>query len=233
MNNIHLKSKQEFEEFLKTHVVKRLGVGGREGECSLLDNGYVIKKLYKDYYPQFALQFKDIDIPSFIFAKAGIIVDEFVVALLMEYAEGKILNEHRPTDQRIITLGEHLDTLVGDIKLISGKGVYVTDFHCGNIVYDYNRFRIIDTLPYLLMPTCNFEKANIYEIMNRLFDGILDDIMHFGVVRREIGYRGKIERLENPKEYLLALKGFLEDLSGQRIDTLDEAKLTLTRKFNN
>ena len=131
MENVYFNSKKEIRNYISKHYVKSLGVGC-SGSCYLLDNGMVIKDLNGDYYPEFVLQFKDFDIPSFIFAKSGAFVDKFVNAVFMYYAPGNTLYVDKPVDQDMITLGKHLEQVSKDIIDISKHGVIIRDFHCGN-----------------------------------------------------------------------------------------------------
>ena len=232
MENMYFKNREEYRKYLNDHVVKRLGThASRDGVCSLMDNGYVVKALYDEYYPNFAFQFKDFDIPSYIFSKTGAFVDGFVVAVFMDYAKGESVEQHKPIDQEIITLGTHLDLVAKDTKTIGEQGVKVNDFHCGNIIYDSNIFKIIDTLVYDLLTKGDYSKDNIYEVMNRLLAGILDDIMKYRIIRERYSFLGNLDYLENPKAYLIELKKFIEELTEKPINTLKEADNALKMKL--
>lgn len=228
MEKMEFKSRDELKDYINSHTVKNLGIG-REGRCSLLDNGKVIKYLYDDYNPEFVLQFKDIDSSSFLFAKEGIFVDDYVAAILMEYAKGMALSSKKPVDQNIITLGNQLQILSNDIVSISEKSVFVKDFHCGNIIYDGNAFKVIDTLPYLLFSRGNYKNENLREVMNRIYEFLLSDIISYRIVRRDYTYLGRLDRLEYPSEYFNELKSYLENTLGEEINTLGEASVSLKK----
>lgn len=231
MENMDFQDRNELIQFISDHSIKRFTVG-REGVCSLLDNGYVIKYLYDDYYPKFALQFKDVENDSFIFAKNAAFIKDYVAALFMEYAEGPTVEEKKPDDLALPILGSQLDKLVRDIKKISDMGIYVKDFTCGNIIHKPDQFKVIDTTPYLYLPKGNYRKENMSEIMNRLYDGILEEVMKY---RRELGndciYRGRQEHLENPSEYLSKLKSIIENNTKQEITTLEDAAVALKKRY--
>ena len=226
---LHFNSRTELQEYIRSNYVKKLGLG-REGVCSLLKDGTVIKYLHEDYYPDFALQFKDVDTPTFIFAKSGAFVGEFVSGLFMDYAEGKSLYEKKPTDQSMILLGTQLEQVVTDIKTISKQGVWIRDFHPGNMIYNGERFRIVDTLSYLSLPKDNYEEENMYEVMNRLYDFLLDDVMKDRDVYKKYIFYGRRDLIDHPKEYLTALKNYIEEISGKSITTLDDANKVLRKK---
>ena len=230
MENLYFKNRAEYSDYLSEHVVERLGEPGREGICSLMDNGYVVKSLYSEYYPKFALQFKDFDFKSLIFAKCGAIIGEYVVGLFMNYAPGKMLSEEKPVNQDLLVLGNQLQVVTNDIDRASEKGMLARDFHCGNIIYDGEAFRIIDTLPYLLLPKGIFKKENYYEIMNKIYEFLLGELLKDKRVYDELSFWGKLDYLRNPKEYLLLLKKFIEELVEKEINTLGEAEQALKLK---
>lgn len=229
MENMEFKNRTELREYIKEHTVKNLGMG-REGECHLLDNGSVVKYLYGDFDPNFALQFKDFPDSSFIFAKAGAFVDGYVVAQFMEHANGKSLLDEVPTGQEIATLGDHLEVVTDSIELISEKSVLVKDFFGGNIIYDGNVFKIVDTLYYLLLPMSRYRKENFYEIMNRLYACLLNDIMKHRRVNERFSFYGQLDYLTHPKKYLLMLRDYIADITREEVKTLEEASLALRKK---
>ena len=232
MDDIRFKDRTELRQYISDHMVKPLGVG-REGQCTLLDNGLVIKYLYRDYYPQFALQFKDLYIPSLIFARYGAFVEDYVGAVFMDYAKGDALLDRIPLEQSLDVLGDHLNVLVDGIKKASEMGIYAKDFHCGNILYDLNQFKIVDTLSYLRFDNYTYEKDNIYEIMNPIFAKLLSEIIDYN---KEIGFDlsffGNLDYLKNPKEYLQLLKSRIETITDQEVTTLKDASMSLRKKVN-
>ena len=228
MEKSEFKSREELQEFIRKHTIKCLGIG-REGRCVLLDNNRVIKYLYDDYNPDFILQFKDIDSSSFVFAKEGIYVNEYIAAIYMEYIQGKTLEDSKPSNQDLKVLSSNLRTLSKDIVSISESGVLVKDFHCGNIIYDNNRFKVIDTLPYLYLPKGKYKIENLREIMNRIYAYLLDNILNYQIVREKYSYLGKLDYLEYPDYYFMELKLFLESILGEEIHSLSDAEKSLKK----
>ena len=230
MENLYFQNKNEIKDYISCHFVKSLGAG-RDGACFLLDDGSVIKDLNGDYYPDFVLQFKDFKVPSFVFAKAGAFIGDYISAIFMEYAPGNSLYSSKPIHQDMIILGKHLEQVAKDIIDISERGVLVKDFHCGNIMYDGQQMRIVDTLPYLYLPKGDYRRENACEIMNRLYEFLLGDILTYHSLGESRFFHGKQELLENPEQYFTMLKDLIEEDTETNIRSLNDASLVLRKKY--
>ena len=230
MKDLFFNNYNELKEYVNIHKVKSLG-SGREGTCFLLDDNSVIKLLYSDYYSDYALQFKDIESPTFVFPKNCAFVKDYVRAIIMEYVQGDSLSKHKPIEQRIDLLGDKLQILTDSLDDISSKGILVKDFHCGNVIYNDNEFKVIDTLPYLYLHGNNYKNENLYEVMNRIYSFLLEDIMKYNEIYKKYGYIGNIDKLDNPAIYLRYLKEELENITDQEINTLSEANKVLKKKY--
>ena len=230
MKDLQFKSRDELKQYIQDHKEKYLG-GGQEGVCYLLKDGSVIKLLHEDYFPQFALQFSGITIPTFYFARNGAYVSDMVSAIFMDHATGVVLERQRPDDQSFSILGDQLDVVVSDVKKASDKHILIQDFHPGNMIYDGDRFKIIDTLPFLLLPGSTYQKENIREVMGRFYDFLFDEMKKYPVLDEKHSYHGKLECLEHPKEYLMSVKAYLEELTNQKVDTFSDAHQALQKTF--
>lgn len=228
MENINFKDKNDLERYIDIHKVRTLGLG-LEGICYLLDNGYVIKVLYEKSNYNY-LQFKDINNPSFVFPKYAGLVDDKIKALFMEYADGLNLVQHSPTEQKIVTIGKQLQVLVDNIKKISELGIVVKDFHCENVIYNNEGFRVIDTQSYTIEDK-NSEIGNIKEIMTRIYGTFLYQIIRYEEIRKEFIDYGKLELLKNPEEYSKLLNDLICNLTQENIETVEEANKALRKKF--
>lgn len=231
MGKMEFKSREELEKYVNAHQEKYLG-SGIDGRCVLLDNGRVIKLLHKTFNPDYALQFKEISSPSFIFADEAICINGEVCAVIMDYAKGKRLSDNKPLGQNIITLGNQLRKLTFDICRLSDKGVLIKDFTTSNIMYDGEKFTVIDTFPYLLIPHGMFKKENLREVMttrNGIYPFLLSDIMKYRAVWENQSYYGRLDCLEYPNNYFEELKSFLENTYGEEINTLGDAEMVLKR----
>ena len=229
MKNIYFNNQNDIDEFIKKHSTRFLG-SGLEGRCYLLDDGTVVKVLFKKDKSNNLLKFKDINNPSFIFAKESGYIDDAIVALFMEYVEGENLAKRVPVEQKIVTLGSQLQELVENLKKISQTGILVNDFHCENIMYNENGFKVIDTEGYNINDKNN-EKTNIREVMTRIYGMLLYKIIRYEEIRREFIKYGKFEILENPLEHAIELKNLISELTNENIETLDEANKILQKKF--
>ena len=228
MENIVLNNKDELNNYIRQHRVKSLGFG-REGTCFLLDNGKVIKDLYESYYPDFALQFKDLNIDSFVFAKSGVLINNYINAIFIEYIEGLTLLEKIPNNEDILLIGEQLQKLVEDIKKISKLGIIVRDFYLGNVIYNKNGFNIIDTINYLYLHKGDYIIDNLIEIMNKLYNILIGEIYSCKEIPSNLLFLGQNDILENPKDYLKELKEKIEEIGEQNITTLGDAKKILIK----
>lgn len=231
MENMTFRSRDELREYIDVHKVDGLGTG-KDGACFLLDDGTVIKYLYADYFLEYALQFKDIEIPSFVFAKAAAVVDGYAAAVFMEHAKGPVLGKNRPDKQSIVTLGDQLEVLVNDITVASKEGIWIRDFHCKNIIHGSDIFRIIDTLPFCFLPKGNYDLENKREVMFPIYSFLLGEIMENEIVHRNHPFYGNnTNPINRPKEYLMQVKSCIEDISGQEITTLEDANKVLKKDF--
>ena len=230
MENMHFENEWELNNYLRSHTKKVLG-DGKDGQCILLDNGIVCKKLWLEYYPNFVLQFKDTYLDSFVFARSAAIVDDFARAIFMEYVPGKNLYERRVDSERIDVIGTQLDKVVTDVNALSEEGVLIKDFHCGNIIHDGNMFKIVDTLPYLKLPKGNYQLENQREVMNKLYDYILQHVMKYRKVSGKFNFYGRKEFLEAPSYYFGIIQDYLQNLTGEEINTFEEANMSLKKKY--
>lgn len=230
MKDLHFNNLNTLQQYIDKHKVKSLGYG-KDGTCFLLDDNSVIKLLYSDYYPDYVLQFKDIDSSSFIFAKNCAYVGNYVRAVIMEYVQGTSLSKNKPLNQKIDLLADQLQVLTDSLNSISSQGILIKDFHCRNIIYDEISFKIIDTLPYLYLSGRNYKEDNLYEVMNRIYSFLLEDIMGYREIAEQYGYIGDLDKLANPSSYLRWLKLNIESSTDQSINTLDEAEKVLQKKY--
>ncbi|MBP5679195.1 MAG: hypothetical protein J6X28_05190 [Bacilli bacterium] len=231
MEDMHFSSNEDLLDYIRSHAVKHFNPG-REGNCTLLDNGWIVKYLWREYYPKFALQFKDFQVPTFVFAQYGAFVDDMVKAVFMEYAEGPTVSQEKPVTQKMTILGEQLEAVLEDLYQISDRGVLVDDFHCGNLIYNGEQFKIIDTLPsYLLLPGGKYRKDNFYQVMPPIYDMILQDLMKFSFVREYHTCYGNKRALEHPKDYYQSLRDQIAQDTHQEIITLEDAHQALQKKY--
>lgn len=227
MGKLVFESREDVMSFINDHTTKNLDIG-RQGRCVLLDNGQVAKYLYDDY-TEYVLGFRNIMTKSYIFPKEGMYVGNYIVALLMDYAKGDTLMQSKPVNQDLTTLANNLRTLSYDTLRIGEQGVLVKDFHCGNIIYDGEQFKVIDTLPYLLLPGGMYQNDNLREVMNRVYACLLEEIMKYKMVWENHDYKGNMDALRYPHQYIAELKSYLERTLGEEIKTINEAEMVLKR----
>ena len=228
MENIIFDNKSELLNYIKLHYIKALGIG-REGASYLMDNGLVLKHLYDEYTKEFALKFKDMNIESFVFAKSGVLINDYINAIFMEYIKGFNLLDKNLDNKNILMIGNQLQKLVEDIKKISELGILVKDFFPGNVIYNDNGFKVIDTMCYLYLGDFNYQLSNLREIMNKLYDYLIKEIYICKFIPDKLLFLGKTDILLNPLEYLKSLKEKIEEIGEQEIMTLGDAKKILIK----
>lgn len=145
--------------------------------CDLLDNVDSKSKL---------LKFRDLFIDNIYFIRALIFYDDLLVGSVTDYASGKScdsVNLHRCNIKKLI---EALANLKKSLYELSEVGIYVEDVFFSNILYDGNRFKLIDTSGYLYSTEIGeYEHSDkddilvIYEenmksVIGELFRGITD-----------------------------------------------------------
>ena len=143
MENLYFDRKKDVEHYIDEHKVKLLGVG-KEGECTLLDNGYAVKLFHYPKDLDYALRLKGIKNGSLQIVEAAAIVNDEAHATFAINAPGKDLYEHAPMNQTFEIMGEQLNVLAADLRKAGNKGIRIKDSFTGNIVYDYSKFTIID-----------------------------------------------------------------------------------------
>lgn len=229
MENLDFKSRDELKKYLDAHFVRKLGQG-KHGVCTLLDTGVVAKLFHEEEGIDWVLKFKDFDIPSFQFAKAVATVDGFAHASFAKPARGTALNKRVPLNKDMVLVGKHMQRLSNDIQLAGDKGICVNDFFEGNIVYDGRKFTVIDTLPYAYYTFMRYATKNLTEIIPDVYKLLLDKFICIGPLL-DMLYVGDEEAYKNPAEYLKALRDRVRELTGEEVNTFEEANLAMRRKY--
>lgn len=233
MEKMEFKSRKELEDYINEHQVKYLGTG-IDGKCVLLDNGRVIKLLHNSYDSKYTLPFKGLKNSSFVFEDEEICIDNQVWAVLMNEAKGKKVSDYKPLNQDLLKLGRQLRVLTNDICEISSLGILIQDFHTGNLLYDEDKFTIIDTFQYLMLPGSNYKNDNLREVMtsrNGIYPFLLSEFMNCREFWINNSYYRRMDYIEYPDHYFEVLKYQLEKYYGEEIKTLGDAEMVLKRRI--
>ncbi len=227
MADIRLESIQELDEMIKKESIKNLGCG-REGSCFLLSNDVVMKKLYDDYNPEFALQFKDLDIKSFVFATSGVYIKNYIRAIFMKYINGETLITAPKEKITITDFSKALQQLVEDVKKISEMGILMRDFHCGNIIYDGKDLKIIDTMCYLNLHNSSYFESNIRDVILAIYRKVLNEILHTDLFFEKYNIFD-LDVITNPIQFFSDIKRDTERASGEKVETIADVEKVLKK----
>ena len=149
MKDMHFQSEEHLNCFIKN--LQFIGLGS-EGSCYRLDKETVFKHLCgPNYEPRDKgkiLQFKDINIPNYVFVQNIAYLKNEIVGVLMQYINGENLETHNLYRIRIINLIKMFDDLIEATKKLSNLGVSVFDVCPVNVIYSSTRLYLIDTMDY-------------------------------------------------------------------------------------
>ena len=169
MNIVKYSSKEELDNYIRHNYDKALGIG-REGSCFLMPDGYVIKSLYSDrYYEEWIRKFEGVQIPGFVFANGGVLIDDIVKALFMDYASGKQIHEVKFEKCPIEMLRSALEGLRKNITALSNLGIKIDEYYYKNILFDGSNFTLIDTQGYEYDKYPDTYTTNLTGIMREVF----------------------------------------------------------------
>ena len=230
MENLYFKNKGELDSYIDKHSVKELG-HGIEGKCVLLDNGYTAKVFHSPKNPDLVLQCKNVEIGSFQFSEAAAIVGRDALAGFAVNAPGLELGIKVPKDQKIDVMGEHLQVLADDLYEAGMAGILIRDFFEGNIVYDYNKFTVIDMLTCLYIPCAKCPRENLKTVLSEVYTKLLDDFIFYNPMC-ELYYGNNRLAFYNPRDYLQEVKKRVIDFTGEEVVTFEDAEKAVLRRVN-
>jgi len=211
-----------------------------------LDNNKVIKKLDIDksqsiYYSKYSdyqlLQFKDIDIDNFSFAKALIYTKlNKVYGTIYKYVDGNSLEQKPLSGYKIDDIIIAIKDLETAIRQISDLGITVNDVHSGNIIFDGKKLTMIDTTEYYrvynssslfydnmeaIMDTI-FRYLFFYPYGNNKFATVYRIHKYFSIKKSKFENFRKFEYLMNPAQTILEIRKFMEEDFGIKLDTFGD-----------
>ena len=135
---------------------------GRMSRCYLLEDGNVLKlfkhtrNLYEMDNFKYFLQYSN---DSFVFPFDFIYDSRNFYGYIMKKAPGKTLKQIF-SKSTLTNLSNHSYKLERDIDFISSGGIFIYDFHDENVLYDGNKYSVIDPDEYGVRS--NIERAKEY-----------------------------------------------------------------------
>jgi len=241
MRNMYFLTESIAERYLEEN-----GFMYKSGVYRLGDDK-VIKKLDLDksqsiYFSKYSesqlLQFSDIDIDGFSFAKALVYTKlNKVYGTISKYIDGNSLEEKPLSFYKIDDVIEAVKELEISIRKISDLSITVNDIHSGNMIFDGKKITMIDTTEYYRVSKSD---SLFYDNMEAIMDTIFRDLFflsygsnrfatvyrihkYFSIRKSSLENFRKFEYLMNPTETLLEIRKFMEEDFGVRLDTFGDS----------
>lgn len=232
MKDMHFQSEEHLNCFIKN--LQFIGLGS-EGSCYRLDKGTVFKHLcgpcYQQREKEEILQFKDINIPNYVFAQNIVYLKEEIIGVLMQYINGENLETHNLYKVRIINLIKAFDDLIEATRKLSNLGIGVFDVCSVNVIYNKTRLYLIDTMDYSRV---DIDSEKLFkENMSRITWNIHNTIFPFSIIKfissiPELkDFKQDKELLSNPSYFFKILLKELNEYIGYEVKTLEEASKKL------
>ena len=235
---MNFKNEEEYRKYLNAERKRFLGAGF-EGQSILLKNDLVLKDYFKPRdieEKDKLLQFKDIDLDSFSFTKDVCNDDEKIYGAITKYANGLTVENCRIYDDNAENLCNNLQKLSDDINKLTELNILINDNFLDNIVYDGNKFTMIDTQCY------EYNQEEIDDllavnlgIIEHIYFKLLGTFIDYHLRRTDSDYKDCFYDkylLSNPKETLMGIKEELENYLGEDYNSFFEIRKDLSRKMS-
>lgn len=182
-----------------------------------------------------ALQFKNIQIDSFVFIQGLIYVNETIVGYIMPYIEGKSLSQKPIQKWNYISFINACKLACVDFEGISDLGISAYDVFDCNILYDGSKMHFIDTSDYFYtsLPVTQLRRQNLGKLTASLYANVCSNFdlnLFINSSNRLCKTMQDEELLYNPVLFLKQLKEELTKECGKRIVTLDDAVKVLRKE---
>lgn len=232
MKDIYFQNEEHLNCFIKN--LQFIGIGS-EGSCYRLDKGTVFKHLcgpcYEQREKEEILQFKDINIPNYVFVQNIVYLKKEIIGVLMKYINGENLEIHNLYRVRIINLIKAFDDLIEATRKLSNLGIGVFDACSVNVIYNKTKFYLIDTMDYSRV---DIDSEKLFkENMSRIIWNIHNTIFPYKVIKfiysiPELkNFNHDKELLSNPSYFLKILLKEINSYIGFEVKTLEEASKKL------
>ena len=234
MKDIYFQNEEHLNCFIRN--LQLIGLGS-EGNCYRLNKDTVFKYLCGPNYEQRdkkeILQFKDINIPNYVFVQNITYLKNEIVGVLMQYINGENLENHNLYRLRIINLIKILDDLMIATKKLSDLGISVFDVCPVNVMYSNARLYLIDTMDYSMVDTDSkiLFKENMSTIIRNIHNKIFPSkvIKFISLIPELKDFKQDRELLSNPSYFLKILLKELNSYIECEVKTLEEASKKLKR----
>ena len=241
MNNMYFLTKDMADKYIEQNGVQLRNKVYRLDDkiIKIIDDEKSQSILYNRFSRDELLQFKDIEIDSFSFARALVYTGLFnKYAVINEYVNGYSLDRKHLCDYPIDVVITAVDKIFYDISKITDKYICVNDIHFGNMIFDGNKITMIDTTEYCYVyGHDDLYEYNIRMIMDMLFQNIFfnESISfmrlvcnvrnvhrYFSLKNSEYANFRELEYLLSPVETLTEMKKFIEEDFEIKLNTFAE-----------
>ena len=148
----------------------------------------------------------------------------------MKKVSGKTLKQMF-SKSTLTNLSNHSYKLERDIDFLSSGGIFLYDLHDENVLYDGNKYSVIDPDEYGIRS--NTERAKEYNssknriLISNLFLDNIESTKHTILIRKNI-YEYKNIGIR-PSEMIAQVKSDIENYYKERIDTLEDINNIIRR----
>ena len=234
MKDIYFQNEEHLNCFIRN--LQLIGLGS-EGNCYRLNKDTVFKYLCGPNYEQRdkkeILQFKDINIPNYVFVQNITYLKNEIVGVLMQYINGENLENYNLYRLRIINLIKIFDDLMIATKKLSDLGISVFDVCPVNVMYSNARLYLIDTMDYSMVDIDSkiLFKENMSTIIRNIHNKIFPSkvIKFMSSIPELKDFKQDRELLSNPSYFLKILLKELNSYIECEVKTLEEASKKLNR----
>lgn len=252
MNDIIFSSLNEVDIFFDS--LKYLG-SGSEGSC--YKKGNMVYKKYNQLYSNLysndvsiyrLLRYRDIVINNIYFIRKLMYFDNMVVGAVSNYASGISCSKKQLHRCKLDNIINALSILKRDIYELSKLGICIDDNFLGNILYDGDNFKLIDTGGYYYYSDIpgigsNYDINFLYEnnmrkIILQLFKnitdvGYIDDNFIYGFLwdidSLYKDYLDDINLMVNPDKTIIGIRNDIGEYVGYEIDNFSQCRKDLLR----
>ena len=235
MEHLRFNNYNDLKNFI--NGLKYIGEGG-DGTVYLLDNKWSLKILHNwRTGTSFIKPLLNLEIEGFAFPVALIFMQDEIVGVISPFVKGKDIFRKNLAGEEISKIITASSDLVPSIEELSYLQILAKDAWEINIIFDGNKFTVIDPMHFEFDSSSDVFSINLKEIIGAIADSALDtDYRNVNSFLRLTksrfkNYRSDAYLLSHPKELLLGIKDELEEFLQMRIVRFSDAEEPLQRKL--
>lgn len=206
---------------------------GTMSRCYLLEDGKVLKlfkrtrNLYEMDNFKYFLEYSN---DSFVFPFEFIYDSRKFYGYIMKKAPGKALKQIF-SKSTLTNLSNHSYKLERDIDFVSSGGIFLYDLHDENVLYDGNKYSVIDPDENAIsdnpLRAKEFNNKAHRMLIGNLFLDNIESIKHTRLIRKNI-YEYKNIGIR-PSEMIAQVKSDMENYYKEKIETLEDINNIIRR----